>query len=326
MLDIPGREAIFLSTGFVDAERSQAVQPDSLFQIGSQTKMFTSAAVLLLERDGKLKLSDPVSRYVAGVSGSAEVTLEQLLTHAGGIGDSVNFFDPPARRPDFPVSLADHLLLGRVAGQQFEAGTAWRYNNLGFIVLGRVVEVASGQPLDQFIQSRILQPLGMSSSWLGALQDYPESRMARGYYTESESREQVDSTVPDLSWASSAGDMVSNLPDMLRWFHALLSETSPIGISLADLQRGAVPTGSPGNMQFYGLGLMGRIAGGQLLWGHGGNIHGYVTLTLADPETGITIGVMTSLLELQDGLLPAIEGLVSTSFRLAELTLKNDSV
>jgi len=323
-VEIPGQETIYLSTGFVDAERSQVIVQGSMFQIGSQTKMFTSAAILLLERDGKLKLSDPVSRYVAGVTGSAELTIEQLMTHTGGIGDSVIFFDPPARRPDFPVSLKDHLLLGRVAGQQFEAGTTWRYNNFGFIVLGRVIEVASGQPLNEFVRSRILQPLQMSSTWLGALEKYPESRMARGYFREGDDGELIDSTMPDLSWASSAGDMVSNLPDMLRWFHALLDVNNPIGISLADLQSKVVDTGSPGNMKFYGQGLMGRIVGGQLLWGHGGNIHGYVTLTLADPESGIVIGVMTSLSELREGLLPTVESLVSTAFRVAELSLKSE--
>jgi CubicO group peptidase (beta-lactamase class C family) len=117
--------------------------------------------------------------------------------------------------------------------------------------------------------------------------------------------------------------MVSNLPDMITWLRALLNEENPTGISLADLQRDAVLTGSPGNLKYYGQGLMGRVSSGQLLWGHGGNIHGYVTLTLVDPESGIIIGIMTSLLEARDNLLPAMEALMSIAFRVAELTQKN---
>ena len=140
-IDIPGRKPLFLAAGHADKEQKVPTDVSRLYQIGSQTKMFTAASVLLLEREGKLSLDDKVATYVSGITGSPDVTIEQLLTHTGGIGDSITLFDPPAVRPDYHVSLDDHLLLGRVSGKQFEAGERWHYNNLGFVVLGRVVEV-----------------------------------------------------------------------------------------------------------------------------------------------------------------------------------------
>jgi len=321
-IDIPGQDTLFITAGHVSKERAVAVDASRLFQIGSQTKMFTTAAILLLEREGKLSLADPVAKYVTGVTGSPDVTIEHLLTHTGGIGDSITLFDPPAVRPDYHVSLDDHLLLGRVSGKQFEAGESWHYNNLGFVILGRIVEVASGQPLNEFVHTKLLQPLGMDSTWLGALESYPETRMARGYFIEENSGDLNDSTVPDLSWASSAGDMVSNLADMLTWSNALLEKDNPAGLSLDDFRRVVVPTGSDGNMKHYGLGIMGRNLNGHELWGHGGNIHGYVTLTLVDPETGIMVVLMTSLLDYPDNLLPALESVVSMAFHMSLLQMR----
>ena len=318
-VSIPGHEPVLMASGYVSEAREKAVATSSLFQIGSQTKMFTAAAILLLEREGKLSLNDPVAKFVEGVTGSPDVTIAQLLTHTGGIGDSIVLFDPPAVRPDYHVSFEDHLLLGKVSGQQFEAGEGWQYNNLGFVVLGRVIELASGKPLDQFIRTRLLQPLGMNSTWLGALEPYPEASMARGYYIQQKSGEINDSTMPDLSWASSAGDMVSNLDDMLRWFNALLDSNNPTGLSMRDFSHAAVSTGSPGNMHHYGYGMMGRILNGYELWGHGGNIHGYVTLTMMDPDSGIIVALMTSLVDHPDNQLPVLESVVSMVFHMSLL-------
>jgi D-alanyl-D-alanine carboxypeptidase len=190
---------------------------------------------------------------------------------------------------------------------------------LGFVVLGKIVEVVSGQPLNEFVHTNLLQPLGMDSTWLGALESYPEARMARGYFIEEKSGELKDSTMPDLSWASSAGDMVSNLADMLSWSNAMLDKENPIGLTLDDFRRIVVPTGSPGNMKHYGFGIMGRNLNGHELWGHGGNIHGYVTLTMIDPETGIIVVLMTSLVDYPDNLLPVLESVVSVAFHMSLL-------
>jgi len=259
---IPGRDPVTATHGFVDIEQLVSMDKTRLFQIGSQTKMFTAAALLLLQNEGKLSLDDLVADYVSGVARPAELTIRQLLSHAGGIGDSITFFDPPAgRRPDFDVSFENHLFLGRVAGEEFAPGSDWNYNNLGFVVLGQVIESASGQSLDAYTRKNILEPLRMTETFLGNLESYPENRMARGYFIQD--GETVDTTMPNLTWASSAGDMVSSLNDMNIWALMLLDEKNPLGLSLADFAADPIDVSDFGGLSRYGLGMMERRVAGQ---------------------------------------------------------------
>ncbi|MEM8562002.1 MAG: serine hydrolase domain-containing protein [Pseudomonadota bacterium] len=323
-IDIPCRETIFLSDGYVDLAHSDAMDPSRLFQIGSQTKMFTAAAVILLMREGKLDIKDPVSDYVTGLTGTPDATIEQLLTHTSGVGDSVSVFDPPAKRPNYAVSLDDHLFLAKVEGQQFEPGTDWAYNNLGYIVLGEIVERVSGDDLNEYLHEKLFNPLNMTSTWLGALETFPETQMARGYVRDDTSSEHEDVSAPDLSWASSAGDMVSNLEDMLAWSRALLDPDNPTGLTLADFRHDIVDTGAKGNLETYGLGFMGWNFNGRILWGHGGNIHGYVSLTMLDPDSGIIVAMMTNLKEYSADLMPTLESAFSIALRMGLLVQKFD--
>jgi CubicO group peptidase (beta-lactamase class C family) len=316
---LPCQAPITVSNGFANAERNEPVTAKHRFQIGSQTKMFTAAAILLLQKQSELDIDDPVSDYVSGVPRAATLTIRQLLQHTGGIGDSITFFDPPAgQRPDFEVSFEQHLFLGRVAGEQFVPGEKWFYNNLGFVVLGHVVEAASGQPLNVYIREKILQPLGMRDTYLGNLEQYPEDKMARGYFLQEKTGNVIDTTAPDLSWASSAGDMVSSIADMRRWARALLDEDNVVGISLEDFTRDAVAVSDFGNLEHYGFGMMQRNVAGQVLWGHGGFIHGYVTLTLVEPSSGIVVQLMTNLSDESEQIIAALETTLAIALNLAQ--------
>ena len=318
-VSLPGEEPLIVSSGFANIERVEAVTARHLFQIGSQTKMFTAAAVLLLQKQGKLNIEDLVSAYVSGVPRPETLTIKHLLQHRGGIGDSITYFDPPlGTRPEFDVSFENHLFLGRVAAEQFPPGEDWFYNNLGFVVLGQVVEAVSGQPLDIYLHENILEPLGMSDTYVGNLEEYPLERMARGYFIDGKTDQLIDTTTPDLSWASSAGDMVSNVGDMRRWIRALLDENNATGLSLQDFIGDAVAVTDFGNLVQYGFGMMQRNVAGQALWGHGGFIHGYVTLTLTDPTSGIVVQLMTNLSEESESIVAAMEATVAIALNLAQ--------
>ena len=318
-VSLPGEEPLVVSSGFTNIDRSEAVTARHLFQIGSQTKMFTAAAVLLLQKQGKLKIEDLVSAYVSGVPRPETLTIRHLLQHRGGIGDSISYFDPPlGTRPEFDVSFENHLFLGRVAAEQFPPGEEWFYNNLGFVVLGQVVEAVSGQPLDIYLHENILEPLGMSETYVGNLEDYPLERMARGYFIDGKTEQLIDTTAPDLSWASSAGDMVSSVGDMRRWMRALLDENNATGLSLQDFIGDAVTVTDFGNLVQYGFGMMQRNVAGQALWGHGGFIHGYVTLTLTDPRSGIVVQLMTNLSEESESIIAAMEATVAIALNLTQ--------
>ncbi|MEM7705327.1 MAG: serine hydrolase domain-containing protein [Pseudomonadota bacterium] len=307
-----GNEPLIATYGYADIEKRERASADRLYQVGSQTKMFTAAALLILRNRGKLKLDDAVSDYVAGAPRAGELTIRQLLQHTGGIGDSIVYFDPPkGTRPDFEVSFENHLFLGRVAGEQFPPGERWEYNNLGFVILGKVIEAASGQSLSQFVRRSILEPLEMNDTYLGSMEPYPESRMARGYFKDKKSGLAVDTTLPNLTWASSAGDMVSSAGDLRKWAQALLSDSNPIGVGLEDFTADAIALTETGNLVGYGLGFMKREIQGRSLWGHGGFIHGYVTLTLIDPSSGTIVQLLTNRHDESDGIIAAVEDVVA---------------
>lgn len=314
---MPGQQPITVHHGFADIRKKEAVAETHLFQIGSQTKMFTAAAILLLHDRGLLDVDDLVSKYVASVPYPESLRIRHLLLHTGGIGDGIKFFDPPlGRRPEFEVTFDNHLFLGRVAGEEFAPGERWSYNNLGYVILGKVAEAASGQRLDRFVRKEILEPLALSETWLGGLEAYPESRMARGYFVQVPTGATIDTTMPDLSWASSAGDMVSSLGDLRRWAQALLDENNAIGLDLGDFTRQAVAVPGAGNLVAYGFGMMQRKVGDRVFWGHGGFIQGYVTLTLVEPSSGIILQLLANLTDDSEEVIPALEAVAADALAI----------
>src|SRR5690606_4598685 len=122
----------------------------------------------------------------------------------------------------------------------------------------------------------ILGPLGMTHTWLGTGERWPRERMARGYIWERKyERVQDTSNPPDLSWAGAAGDMVTTAGDMLTWLSALREPNNSLGLTLDDFTAVTVETGERSTDVRYGYGLSGQMAGGVLVWGHGGSIPGY---------------------------------------------------
>ena len=136
--------------------------PSMRYSIGSISKQFTAAAVLLLAEQGKLSLDDPVSRFVPNLTRGNEVTIRELLSHTSGYQD----YWPQDYVPPFMVQpiTADKILdLWARKPLDFDPGTEWQYSNTNFVIVGLIVEKASGEPLLQFLSEHIFAPLGMKS-------------------------------------------------------------------------------------------------------------------------------------------------------------------
>jgi CubicO group peptidase (beta-lactamase class C family) len=273
-----------------------APPPDAgtLFQIGSQTKWFTAAAVLLLEKEGALDLDDPVSKYIPALEGVDGVLLRHLLTHTSGIGDAVEYLETDGAPPQGHFTFDQLAFLSRLKGTQFSAGERYAYNNFAFDVLGRVIEVASGQSREAFVRTRILEPLSMDDAYFGETGDWPAARAARGFYNVH--GDAIEMTGPrDLSWASAAGDMLASGEDLLTWLNAVGGAENPAGITLKNFTEIRVNSGEHhADMPEYGLGLMHRTFGGRPTWGHGGVIHGYITYAGIDEQSGVRFVLMTA--------------------------------
>ncbi len=137
--------------------------PDMRYSIGSISKQFTAAAVLLLQEQGKLSLDDPVAKYVPGLARGNEVTIRQLLSHTSGYQDfwPQDYVMPMMLKPTTPQAILD-----RWAGQalDFEPGTRWQYSNTNYAIAGLIVQKVSGTPFFEFLRQRILAPLGLQSA------------------------------------------------------------------------------------------------------------------------------------------------------------------
>lgn len=293
---------IQVTGGYVDRERTLPMDAGRAFQIGSQTKMFTAAAILLLARDGRLSLDDPAASFVPGVPSLADTTLRQLLTHTSGLGDGVAAMDVPHPPPEVAVSFRELVFLSELAGRRFAPGARFDYNNFGYDILGAVIERVSGRPAGEFIRERILVPLGMRGSGSGSAGAWPAVPMARAWFPHAE--RSIEVTGPrDLAYAYTAGDMIATAGDLLRWLDALRRPDDPVGLDLADFLQQPVATGEP-DMPRYGYGIMVHDFGGREVHGHGGFIQGYMSFC------GIVSGS-----ELRFCLLASLDGRPGVDYR-----------
>lgn len=149
------------STGFADVARNKPMTPETLFWIASMTKPITGVAVLMLQDEGKLRVSEPVSKYLPEFANlktpsgkPANITLSQMLTHTSGLGEA----GPEAQNARTLAELVPHWL---AAPMQYEPGEKWRYTQSGINAAARVVEVVSGMSFDVFLQKRLFDPLAM---------------------------------------------------------------------------------------------------------------------------------------------------------------------
>jgi CubicO group peptidase (beta-lactamase class C family) len=150
------------ATGYADVASKKPMSPDTLFWIASMTKPVTGVAILMLQDEGKLHVSDPVSKYLPefadlkSPSGKpANLTISQILTHTSGLGEASG----PAEKGAH--TLSDLVPLWLAAPMQYEPGEKWRYTQSGINAASRIVEVVSGMSFDTFLEKRLFKPLGM---------------------------------------------------------------------------------------------------------------------------------------------------------------------
>ncbi|HEX4024173.1 MAG TPA: serine hydrolase domain-containing protein [Steroidobacteraceae bacterium] len=252
--------------GSADLELDVPDTPRTKFLLGSVTKQFTVAAILLLQQRGRLKISDPIKDYLIDAPPAWDsITIFDLLTHTSGIPSYSNLpdFDSTKALPASPQQLLDRF---RDQPLQFAPGTAWRYSNSGYALLGYLIERISGQSYAQFIQRNIFDPLGMKDSGYGSNAAIIPRR-ARGY-TPGPDGAPVNADYIDMSVPYAAGGLYSTTADLLRWEQGLYGGKL---LSAASLQQMTTPF-----MNDYALGLMvRRTPDGQKIFTHGGAIYGF---------------------------------------------------
>jgi CubicO group peptidase (beta-lactamase class C family) len=243
--------------GLADIAKNEPMTPDSLFWIASMTKPITAVALLILQDEGKLKVTDPVSKFIAEFSAlrtpsgkPANLTIAQIMTHTSGLGEA------PRETAAQAHTLADLIPLFLAAPMQFEPGAKWSYCQSGINTASRIVEITSGMPFDVFVQKRILDPLGMKHTTF-----YParlaSANRAVGYLINRASDSLEVAPVPGGFGAEGQppvgnGGLFSTGPDYARFCQMLLGQgtldgkryLSPESFKLlSTIQTGDIPTG-----------------------------------------------------------------------------------
>lgn len=275
--------------GLANLELGVPLRPESVFRIGSVTKQFTAAAILLLAEDGKLSLSDSITKFLPDyhVQGH-RVTIQQLLAHTSGIANYTELPDWQATTRN-DVSVRQLIDVFQDKPFDFAPGERWKYDNSGYILLGAIIEKVSGQSYADFLRTRIFAPLGMKNSRYEDLADITPGRAA-GYVRDGSEWRNADFL--SMSHPYSAGAMSSTVDDLARWNAAI--ENGEL-LKPPSWQRASTSFAiADGTLTRYGAGwIIGRI-GPVATVEHGGGINGFNAYVLRAPAQMLYVAVLTN--------------------------------
>ena len=275
--------------GMANLELNVPMTPDNVFEIGSITKQFTAIAILMLEEQGKLNVEDDIIKYIPDYPTKGKtITIHHLLNHTSGIKSYTNMpsFISDARKDMTPVELMEVF---KNEPMEFEPGEQFNYNNSGYILLGYIIEVASGETYEQFIQKYIFDKLGMKNSTYGSNTKLIPNRAAGYSETENGFRnaEYLSMTLP-----YAAGSLMSTTEDLLKWQNALNNHTLITKASYEKAIQGSkLNNGEPIT---YGYGLSNENVNGSPSIQHGGGIFGYTTMGIYLPEEKVFVSGLTN--------------------------------
>jgi CubicO group peptidase (beta-lactamase class C family) len=268
---------------------------NSVFDLASVSKEFTAGAILLLQQDGKLSVSDPVSKYYPTIPSANKITLLYLLQHRSGLVDYNTF----GVYPDFSTAYDAFMASGQTNYQaivdrlatfplQFAPGSQYSYSNTNYLLLGMIVAKVSGEPLGVFLQQRIFGPLGMTQTHQG-YPNAPVTDLALGY--ENDGGAIFRSWQWNLQWLAGPGGLTSTVNDLEKWDEAVRQP----GIFSQDSLR-QMFTQSPIAASYgsYADGWIVSTLNGHLYIWHDGAIGGFQTMNATFPNDGIDIIILTN--------------------------------
>jgi D-alanyl-D-alanine carboxypeptidase len=279
-----GRVVYARGFGYANVAKRVRFEASTQTYAGSISKQFTAAAVLLLQQDHKLKLDDPVTRYVPELTIAKDVTIRQLLDQTAGLPDATALQSIDQDRTK-TIKLSDLIAAMNKLQPVSPPGSQFRYNNFNYAIAGLIVERVSGIPLSDYLQQHIFIPLLMNQTFLAG--DSGISPQHAVGYTGA-----AGSFTPakpwDPAWLFGAGGLVTNVYDLAKW---------DIGLPLllrVDAERDMLtPSGAPGALQ-YGLGWVIDERGGKRYVWHNGEIAGYYAMNALLPDDHVAVIVLAN--------------------------------
>jgi CubicO group peptidase (beta-lactamase class C family) len=274
---VDGNLAYAKAFGKADIAGDRPATTSTRYAIGSVSKQFTAAAILLLQEEGKLSLDDKVSRWFPDLTAANEVTIRQLLSHTSGYEDYApqDYIIPEWTKPTTSAAILKGWAKKPL---NYDPGTRWQYSNTGYVIAGGIIEKASGMSLVDFLKARILNPLGMSSagdcSVLGPADATAYTRFALGP-PRPVARE-------GSGWYNGAGELCMTPSDLAKWDIAFLNRRILLPRSYEEFTREVKLADGKGTR--YALGLSVGERNGSPVYSHNGEVSGFLASNEVFPK------------------------------------------
>jgi D-alanyl-D-alanine carboxypeptidase len=284
-----GKITYLQAYGQARLDPSTLARSEMRYSIGSISKQFTAAAVILLAEQGKLTLDDPVSRFVPHLTRGNEVTIRQILSHTSGYQD----YWPQDCVPPFMLQpITAEKILDRWARKplDFDPGTQWQYSNTNFVIAGLIVEKASGMPLLDFLSRYIFTPLRMKSVMNIDQNRLPETDPA-GYLRYALGPPRV-APKEGKGWLFAAGELAMPAQDLAEWDVSMINQAVLKPASYREMETEVVLKNGLGTR--YGLGVSVRQESGRRAIEHGGEVSGFTSHNMVFPDERVAVVVLTN--------------------------------
>ncbi|HUH27502.1 serine hydrolase [Gelidibacter sp.] len=275
--------------GMANLELNVSMTPNNVFEIGSMTKQFTAVSILILTEQGKLNLEDDITKYIPDYpTQGKKITIRHLLNHTSGIKSYTGMpnFKTRAKTDMSPKELIDVF---KNEPMDFAPGDQYKYNNSGYVLLGYIIEIISGDTYANFLENNIFKPLGMNATHSGSKKEIVINR-ASGYSEIENGFENADYLSLTIPYA--AGSIMSTTGDLLKWQNALSNHTLIKSDSYEMAIHGS--TLNDGTHIPYGFGLEEGNINGTPSIHHGGGIFGYTSMGIYLPHENIFVTGLTN--------------------------------
>lgn len=283
--------------GFANLELKAAARKEMVYELGSNTKQFTAAAIMMLVQEGKVHLDDSVTKFFPEAPESwSGISIRHLLTHTSGIRNHVavpHWLNVFKTNPAFETTPSRDELVKMFfkLPLEFRPGETWAYDNTGYYLLGIIIEKASGESYWQFLDERIFRPLGMTATRNTDPRPIVPNR-ASGYEWKSHDFENRPVLLPSIAF--SAGSLLSTVEDMAKWDAALQSDKLLKKSSLDQIWTAAVANDGSTMPFNYGLGWFLDSYQGHRLVQHSGGTMGFSSIIYRFIDDKLTVIILTN--------------------------------
>ena len=263
--------------------------PAMRYSIGSISKQFTAAAILLLQEEGKLSIDDAVGKYIPDLTRGDQITIRQILSHTSGYQD---YWPEDYVMTTMKPSVPPQQIIDRWGKKalDFEPGTQWQYSNTNFVIAGAIVEKVSGEPYFQFLNEHVFRPLRMKSVW-NSDQTQLSPADATPYYRHALGPLRV-APKEGSGWMYAAGELAMSPHDLAIWDESMITQTVLKPESYK--QMFTEVTLASGKGTGYGLGVSLRDLAGHREIEHSGEVSGFVSDNIVLVDDGAAIAVCTN--------------------------------